>query len=45
MQGQSLSETALSGKKPYPLIDSAQAAAPGKSQEEAYVHLHLQNLN
>ncbi|XP_051194322.1 subtilisin-like protease SBT5.3 [Lolium perenne] len=39
IEGQSLSETALSGKKPYPLIDSAQAAAPGKSQEEAQICL------
>ena len=45
MQGQSLSETALSGKKPYPMIDSATAAAAGRSQEEAYVSISLSNLN
>ncbi|CAM0946281.1 unnamed protein product [Alopecurus aequalis] len=39
IKGQSLSETALIGKKPYPMINSAEAAAAGKSQEEAQICL------
>ncbi|XP_047081192.1 subtilisin-like protease SBT5.3 [Lolium rigidum] len=38
-KGQSLSEKVLKGKKFYPLIDSAQAAAPGRSQDEAQICL------
>jgi hypothetical protein len=41
MQGQSLSDKVLKGKKFYPLIDSAQAAVPGRSQDDAYVTISL----
>lgn len=37
MQGQSISVTRLSEKSFYPMIDSAQAAAPNRTQDEAYV--------
>lgn len=46
MQGQSMSETSLKGKESYPMIDSAEAAAPGRAVDDAYVYqcLYIVNL-
>uniref|UniRef100_A0A453NM18 Subtilisin-like protease n=1 Tax=Aegilops tauschii subsp. strangulata TaxID=200361 RepID=A0A453NM18_AEGTS len=38
-RGQSMSETSLKGKESYPMIDSAEAAAPGRAVDDAKICL------
>uniref|UniRef100_M8CBX0 Subtilisin-like protease n=1 Tax=Aegilops tauschii TaxID=37682 RepID=M8CBX0_AEGTA len=39
LTGQSMSETSLKGKESYPMIDSAEAAAPGRAVDDAKICL------
>ncbi|XBH62194.1 subtilisin-like protease SBT5.3 [Aegilops tauschii subsp. strangulata] len=39
IKGQSMSETSLKGKESYPMIDSAEAAAPGRAVDDAKICL------